>query len=530
VLLLYPAGLDYLCAFFGCLYAGMVAVPAYPPLNARLHGRLARVAEDCRAGAALTTAAALAALPERSTLPAPLARLQWLTTDAHLDGLEHAWRETSPAPSQLAFLQYTSGSSGVPKGVMLTHRNLLHNVGAIVSRMAFERDDKVFSWLPPYHDMGLIGSILTPLCAAVPLVFMTPHAFLRRPARWLRGIAEHGCTISGAPNFAFDLCVDKVRDDELATLDLSEWSLAFTGAEPIKRDTLARFAQRFGACGFQDRAFYPCYGMAETTLLVTGKPRHEPYRSTPIDHAAYARERHAVPVEPGNDPSERVDHVVSCGVPADGLSVVVVDPVDLTPLEPGRVGEILIAGESVASGYWQRETETLATFGAVVPGRDGTYLRSGDLGFFHGGELHVSGRLKDTLIIRGVNHFPQDIEGTVDRCHEAVRPGCGICFPVEQAGGEVLVFVQEAGTRDKALAPEILRAIRSAIVERHDVDPHAVVLIEHGTLPKTTSGKLSRRPCRDAYLNGELDVIARWQRGMDDVAAPGAPPRHAETT
>jgi acyl-CoA synthetase (AMP-forming)/AMP-acid ligase II len=523
VLLLYAAGLDYLAAFFGCLHAGMVAVPAYPPLNARLHDRLARVADDCDAALALTTSSTLEALPDRASLPAPLARLHWLATDARLDGLEHAWRETAPAPDRLAFLQYTSGSSGVPKGVMLSHRNLLHNVRAIVSRMAFTAQDKVFSWLPPYHDMGLIGSILTPLCAAVPLVFITPHAFLRRPARWLRGIAEHGCTISGAPNFAFDLCVDKVRDDELAALDLSSWSLAFSGAEPVRRDTLARFERRFAACGFDTRAFYPCYGMAETTLIVTGKRREAPYATCAVDKDRYARDLVAVPVDAAHAPPEGLRHVVSCGVPADGMRVVVADPVSLEPLAPGRVGEILIAGESVAGGYWNREAETLAVFGAAVPGHEGAWLRSGDLGFFHDGELHVSGRLKDTLIIRGVNHFPQDIEGTVDRCHDAVRPGCGLCFAVDGPGGEQLVFVQEVAARDAARADEIVRAIRGAIVERHDVDPFAVVLIEQGSLPKTTSGKLSRRPCREAYLQGALRVVAR--RELRQVPEPALCPR-----
>jgi acyl-CoA synthetase (AMP-forming)/AMP-acid ligase II len=524
VLLLYPAGLEYLCAFYGCLYAGMVAVPAYPPLNPRLRSRLAAVADDCQASAALTTHTVVDALGERAQLPVPLARLRWIATDEPLDVFESGWREPVVESEQIAFLQYTSGSTGTPKGVMVTHGNLLHNLYAIALHFQFRPDDHNLTWLPPYHDMGLIGAILGSFCAGVPVSFMAPASFLRRPERWLREVSSRRCTISGAPNFAYELCLEKVSDDELATLDLASWSLAYSGAEPVRADTLTRFAKRFGPCGFQRRAFYPCYGMAETTLYVTGKPRNEEPKTLRIDSGVYANDARAVvATDPHGD--DATLEIVSCGVPADGLDVLIVDPVTLCPLPDGDVGEIRVAGASVASGYWQRGALTIETFGECVETKAGAYLHTGDLGFILDGELYVSGRLKDLIIIRGVNHYPQDIEGTVNSCHEAIRTGCGIAFSISDAKDERLVFVQEVGRRDVARGDEIFSAIRDAIVTRHDIQPFAIVLIENGTIPKTTSGKLSRNPCRSDYLSRKLASIAMWTNPLfskttDAASAP----------
>jgi acyl-CoA synthetase (AMP-forming)/AMP-acid ligase II len=509
VLLLYPAGLDYLCAFFGCLYAGMIAVPAYPPLNPRLRSRLAAVADDCQASAALTTHAVLTALGERTQLPSPLARLRWITTDDSLDAFESVWREPMVDQGQIAFLQYTSGSTGTPKGVMVTHGNLLHNLYAIALHLQFSADDHHLTWLPPYHDMGLIGAILGSFCAGAPVSFMMPASFLRRPERWLREISSRRCSVSGAPNFAYELCMDKVTDDDLAALDLSCWTLAYSGAEPVRADTMARFSERFGSCGFQRKSFYPCYGMAETTLFVTGKPRDEPPSTVVIDAGLYAKDAVALTVAAPGSGAPSVE-IVSCGIPAEGLDVLVVDPATLQPLPDCAVGEIVVSGPSVTAGYWQREAETVATFGAYIGERAAPFLRTGDLGFMRAGELYVSGRLKDMIISRGVNHYPQDIEGTVNHCHEAIRPGCGIAFSVSEANEERLVFVQEVGRRELARADEIFRAMREAIVERHDVQPFAIALIESGTIPKTTSGKLSRRPCREDFLSQRLALIAQW--------------------
>jgi acyl-CoA synthetase (AMP-forming)/AMP-acid ligase II len=507
VLLLYPAGLDYLCALFGCLYAGMVGVPAYPPLNPRLRDRLAAVAEDCGASAALTTVAVLELIGDRA---GPPGRLRWLATDTALTHLEDAWRDPGVTRDRIAILQYTSGSTGTPKGVIVTHGNLLHNVYLIALHLQFRPDDHHLTWLPPYHDMGLIGALLGSFCAGVPVSFMAPTSFLRRPERWLGELSRRRCTVSGAPNFAYELCIEKISEEALGALDLSDWQLAYSGAEPVRADTLNRFAERFGVCGFRRAAFYPCYGMAETTLFVTGKRREAPPRTLAIDSNLYANEDRAV-VRAGalKDPSVR--QFVSCGEVASELDLRIVDPQAAIALGEGQVGEIWVAGPSVTRGYWRRESVTATVFGARLAGHEFAYLRTGDLGFMHDGELYVSGRLKDLIIIRGVNHYPQDIEKTVDLCHDAVRPGCGIAFCITEGNEDQLVFVQEVGRRDEARADEIITRMRDGIYSQHGIQPYAIVLIANGTIPKTTSGKLSSQPCRTQFLEGRLQVISQWK-------------------
>ncbi|MFM0043252.1 fatty acyl-AMP ligase [Paraburkholderia sediminicola] len=525
VLLLYPAGLDYLCALFGCLYAGMVGVPAYPPLNPRLRDRLAAVAEDCGASAALTTGAVLELVGDRA---GPPGRLRWLVTDAALGHLEDAWRDPGVTRDRVAILQYTSGSTGTPKGVIVTHGNLLHNVYLIALHLQFRPDDHHLTWLPPYHDMGLIGAMLGSFCAGVPVSFMAPASFLRRPERWLGELSKRRCTVSGAPNFAYELCIEKIPEEALAAFDLSSWQLAYSGAEPVRADTLDRFAERFGACGFRRAAFYPCYGMAETTLFVTGKRRDEPPRTLTIDSVAYANEARAV-VREGALADPSVSEFVSCGEVATDLDLRVVDPHSVLELSEGRVGEIWVAGPSVTSGYWRSTPGTAGIFDGHIAGRDHAYLRTGDLGFMHNGELYVSGRLKDLIIIRGINHYPHDIERTIDLCHDAVRPGCGIAFCITAGNEDHLVFVQEVGRRDEARSDEITARMRDVIYSQHGIQPYAIVLIANGTIPKTTSGKLSRRPCRTQFLEGRLQVISQWMNPRFACMEQGVaePPRHA---
>ena len=506
VLLLYPAGLDYLCALFGCLYAGMVAVPSYPPLNPRLRDRLCSVAADCGATAALTTAATLTQCGEAvNALPT----LRWLTSDGALDHLEGEWCDPFVSREHIAILQYTSGSTGTPKGVVVTHRNLLHNAYLIALHLQFRPGDHHLTWLPPYHDMGLIGALLGSFCAGVTVSFMAPAAFLRRPERWFSELSKRRCTVSGAPNFAYELCIDKVPDEALHEFDLSCWQLAYSGAEPVRADTLTRFAARFGQCGFNRHAFYPCYGMAETTLFVTGKRRDEAPRTKWVDSVAYANEGRAIASEPSGA-GVPAREFVSCGETAIDLDVRIVAVESRQELPAGRVGEIWVAGASVTAGYWQRKEETAAAFNTRLAGRSEAYLRTGDLGFMDEGQLYVSGRLKDLIIIRGVNHYPHDIEHTVDECHDAVRPGCGIAFSVGVRNDEQLVFVQEVGRRDELRADEIISCMRGAIYTHHGIQPYAVVLIANGSIPKTTSGKLSRRPCRQQFLEGRLQVVSQW--------------------
>ncbi|WNG57427.1 amino acid adenylation domain-containing protein [Archangium gephyra] len=504
-LLLFPPGLEYVAAFWGCLYAGAMAVPAYPPDPMRLGRTLPRlqaIIADSRTRVALTTRAILD-FSEMVFAEAPeLRALNWVATDEVSASGEDAWRAPGLDRSTLAFLQYTSGSTSTPKGVMLTHGNLLENERMIQS--AFEHDERsiVVGWLPLYHDMGLIGNMLQPLYLGVPCVLMSPMDFLQKPLRWLQAISTYRATTSGGPNFAYDLCVRKISPAERETLDLRSWTLAFSGAEPVRRDTLDRFVEAFGPCGFRREAFYPCYGLAEATLIVSGGRKAEPPLVRGFDTRALARDSAVPSSGPDAQP------LVGCGQALPGERIAIVDPTTLAPCTPGKVGEIWVAGPHVAQGYWNRPQETEAAFRASLPGGDGPYLRTGDLGFLDGGELFVTGRLKDLIIIRGANHYPQDIELTMERAHPAVRPGCGAAFAVDANGEEQLVLVAEVDTRREPDTDALGAALRDAVARGHDLTAYAVVLLPPGSIPKTSSGKIQRRECRAGFLAGTLPALA----------------------
>jgi amino acid adenylation domain-containing protein len=500
-LLLFPPGLDFIAAFFGCLYAGVVAVPAYPPRpNDRSQSRLRAMAGDAEPRAALTTLAILAGAEGSRgllSLAPELAGLRWIPTDMLTDaGTGEDLPE--PDPEAIAFLQYTSGSTAAPKGVTVTHANLLHNERMIGAAFEQDEDSVVVSWLPLYHDMGLIGGVLQPLHAGARCVLMSPVAFLQKPLRWLAAISRYRGTTSGGPNFAYDLCARRIGPEEREGLDLSSWRVAFNGAEPVRAGTLERFAEAFAPCGFRREAFYPCYGLAEATLFVTGgvpgrRPRVE------------------------EDPAGR--RLVSCGRPWMGQRVVIADPETGTEQPPGVEGEVWVCGPSVARGYWRRDEETARDFNAFLPGSgEGPFLRTGDLGFLHEGELFVTGRLKDLIILRGRNHYPQDVELTAERSHPDLRPGNGAAFSVETGGEERLVVVHEVERRRREGLEEVAEAVRRAVAEEHEAQVHEVVLIRAGSLPKTSSGKVQRRLCRDLYLRGELAVVARSALAGRDAA------------
>jgi acyl carrier protein len=388
---------------------------------------------------------------------------------------------------------------------MLTHANLLHNSSAIRQCFSAGDDSRGVIWLPPYHDMGLIGGVLQPLYGGFPVVLMSPLAFLARPLRWLQAITRHRGTISGGPNFAYDLCVRKIGPAERATLDLGSWQLAFNGAEPIHPDTLDRFVTAFGPCGFRREAFYPCYGLAEGTLISSGGQHG---RTPTVLSVAKEALGGGQAIAPRAD--EAAQPLVSCGASIAGQELIVVDPERHVPVAAGRVGEIWLRGPSVARGYWQRGEETAASFQARRADTDeGSYLRTGDLGFIVDGELYVTGRIKDLVIVRGRNLYPQDIERTAVACHAALRPGCAAAFAVAAAGEEHLVIVLEADARVSFAAPALVEAIRRAVAEEHEVQAHAIVLVGPGGVPKTSSGKVQRRACRAQYLAGELTPIAK---------------------
>ncbi|HEX9670633.1 MAG TPA: AMP-binding protein, partial [Thermoanaerobaculia bacterium] len=518
-LLLYPPGLDYVGAFFGCLYAGVVAVPVYPPPPHRPPTRLLAILGDARPQLALADRATLA---RGGRQLAAAAGLRLLATDDLPAERAAAWREPALDGESLAFLQYTSGSTAAPKGVMLTHGNLLANLELIGRSFALSPADRSVIWLPPYHDMGLIGGLLSPVFAGYPATLLAPVAFLQKPLRWLRAIARSGATVSGGPNFAYELCCRKVPAEERQGLDLSRWSVAFNGAEPVRAETLDRFAAAFAPCGFRREAFYPCYGLAEATLLVSGGARVE----APVARSFVAAELegHRAAAAPEEDSGAR--RLVGCGRSPAGQQVVIVRPEPRTLCPPGEVGEIWVRGPSVARGYWRRPEETAATFGARLPDgapdalAEGPFLRTGDLGFLDGGELFVTGRVKDLIILRGRNHYPQDLEATVERSHPALRPGCGAAFAVEVDGEERLVVAQEVErtARDTA-GEEAVAAIRRALAEEHEVQVYAVVLLRPAALPKTSSGKVRRHAARAEFLAGTLAALGAWRAPREEAAA-----------
>lgn len=502
-ILLYPPGQDYLTAFFGCLYAGVVAVPAYPPRNQRNTPRIQAIIADAQAAIILTTTTILPTVQSLLTKHTDQGNLRWLTTDNLAQGIEDCWQQPAIDAQTLAFLQYTSGSTGTPKGVMLSHGNLLHNAAVTYQIMEHSPESQFVSWLPIYHDMGLIGGILQPLYGGFGCVLMSPTSFLQRPYRWLQAISRYRGTTSGGPNFAYELCIQRITPEQRSTLDLSSWSVAFNGAEPIRQETLERFSATFAECGFRPEGFYPCYGMAEATLMVSGgiKKALPPCKTV----AKSALERHQV-LEAAT--SDDIQTFVSCGQSVPQQQIVIAHPETLSRCQPDEVGEIWVSGPSIGQGYWNRPQETEQTFHAFLKDTgSGPFLRTGDLGFLHNGELFITGRAKDLIIIRGRNLYPQDIELTAERSHSSLRSGSGAAFSVEVGNEERLVVVQELEFRAKPNLEEVIAAIRQAVTEEYEVQVYAVVLIKPGTIPKTSSGKIQRRATKADFLAGQLDVV-----------------------
>jgi acyl-CoA synthetase (AMP-forming)/AMP-acid ligase II/cyclopropane fatty-acyl-phospholipid synthase-like methyltransferase len=516
VLLVLPPGLDFVAAFFGCLYAGAIAVPAYPPDPARLARTLPRlesIARDASARFALTTGT-LALLAEQVLSEAPvLAGLAWIACDTLHERRASSWTAPALDSGSLAFLQYTSGSTGAPKGVMVSHGNVLANLALIHESVQQQPDGCCVLWLPPFHDMGLLN-MLYAMAVGFPCVTMSPAEFLRNPVAWLEAIGRYRATYSGGPNFGYDLCARKATPDQVRALDLSSWRVAFNGAESVRAETLDRFAKVFGPCGFSARAFLPCYGLAEFTVDVTGANVGAGALRKAFDHDDLAQGRASV-VE-GPAANRRVVVLVSSGTIKSGHSLAIVDPETRLQVDDGRVGEIWASGPSVAQGYWGNEQATQDAFRARQADGSGPFLRTGDLGFVLGGELFVTGRRKDVIIIRGRNHHPQDIERTVERSHPAVRPGCSAAFSVPADGDspEQLVVACEIDPRKQADPAAVIQAVRTAIPEQHEIVPAAIALLASGTLPKTSSGKVQRSATKQAFLQGTLGTVATW-RGSD---------------
>jgi len=511
VLLVYPPGLEFIAAYFGCIYAGVLPVPATYPKPRRPMPRLDSIVADCQPQLVLTHSSSLDGLALDKLSPA-LQELVWEPTDHLASSVGSGFQAVARTANDIAFLQYTSGSTSEPRGVIVSHGNLIHNLQAICEGFAVGShgdSDEIATgvfWLPAYHDMGLIGGILAPIFVGGTSYLLAPTTFLRRPLRWLELLSRVEADISGAPNFGYKLAVEKTTAAERAQLNLKNWQVAFCGAEPIHHETLNDFSDAFAEAGFSPAAFYPCYGLAETTLLATGGKGPTGPNILHVDRQELGNHR-GVSI---NSSHPRAQALVGCGKAHNGNTVKVVDPKTNHELEEGEVGEIWVGGGSVACGYWNRDELNKEIFQASID-NDGqqNYLRTGDLGFHHQGELFVTGRLKDVIIIRGRNHYPHDIEHSTQHAHEAVDMGAA--FSVEGEREEQLVVVHQIRREHrKADKNEVLRAIRKRIVDEHELDPHAILLIRPASLPITSSGKVQRNKCRELYLAGQLSVVGEW--------------------
>ena len=516
-LLVYPytAGLEFIAGFLGCLYAGVIAVTDYPRQHIKSLGQYQDRIIDSQAAIILTTQefgdrvkGQLVAHPDMAL---KLKALPWIESDRLDLNLALQWQPPKITSDTLAFLQYTSGSTGQPKGVMITHGNVLHNSQVIYQSFGHHDRTKILMWLPMFHDMGLIGGVMQPLFAGLPGVLMSPMALAQKPFLWLQALSKYQITTSGGPNFAFDLLCQKITDEQRETIDLSHWEVAFTGAEPVRAETIEKFVELYKPCGFKPEAFYPCYGMAEATLFITGIDASQSPSITYLDKKALSEDK--VVVVDSDHPNSKA--VVSCGHTWLGDEIIIVDPETKTQCASDRVGEIWTAGTGIGRGYWQREEQTANTFQAnLANNSDKTYLRTGDLGFIKDDELYITGRIKDMMILWGRNHYPQHIEETVETCHLALRPNHGAAFSVEVNGEEQLVVAHEINRSDlrKLNAEEVIGAIRLAVGEQNMANVFAVALLKTGSIPKTTSGKIQRRTCQKMFLDGSLNTVAQWQQ------------------
>ena len=536
VLLLYPTGIDYVAAFYGCLYAGAIAVPAYPPDPTRLDRSLPRlmaIVNDCLPTLALTVkrflpllrlisaqslvVGAVKRLPLAHRFAGPrmerlasvdasaLTSIPWIPTDRIDSSVGACWQGQPIHPTDVAYLQYTSGSTAEPKGVMITHAEVLANGRMANALLHVDGESTAVGWVPLYHDLGLVCYVLLGVLIGYRCVLISPLHFLKRPAFWLESIARFRGVNNAAPNFAYDLCVRKTTPEQRAAFDLTCWRIAGNGGEVVRADTLSRFSEAFAVSGFQRRAFYPTFGLAEAVLFASiGKSPESEARVRAVD--AHSLNRGSVRDAEAGRPS--ID-LVSCGTPGTGHRAIAVDPQTFCACAEDRVGELWVGGPSVPQGYWNRPQASDDVFHAYMVGGDGSrWLRTGDLGFIDRGEVYVTGRIKDLVIVRGVNYYPQDIETTAQSVSSVLRPGCGAAFSVDEEYEEHLVLLQELDSKALAGASQIAAGIRTAVATAHGIAPGRIVFVAIRSLPKTSSGKLQRSACRAEWLAGRLKVLS----------------------
>jgi acyl-CoA synthetase (AMP-forming)/AMP-acid ligase II len=506
VLLFYLPGLDFVTAFFGCLAAGAVPIAVNPPLPTERTSRIQAIVEDAGAEAVLTAGNLQPILQSWLEQDERLARLPLISTDALAEAADGP-EPHRPTREDLAFLQYTSGSTTSPRGVRVGHDNLMANLECIRHTIQLDERSVSVTWLPCFHDMGLINGVLEPVYAGCQSVMMSPLAFIRRPRRWLEAISRYRGTHSGGPNFAYDLCLRKIPAHEREGLELGSWRQAYLSAEPIRGETLKRFHEAFAAQGFQYKAFYPCYGLAEATLAVTGGDLESEPLLLSIDNTAVEQGRVAE-VAPGTPGSLLV---VGCGSAGLDTEVLLVDPETRQRVAPERIGEVWVRGPGVARGYLGRPEESRESFEARLDTGEGPFLRTGDLAFKRGEEVFIVGRLKDVIIIRGRNYHPHDLEWTVGQSHPALRAGCAAAFLLEEDGKQKLIVAQELQREHQEAAPleEMIGQIRQAVSEQHGLQLHSAVLVRPGGIPRTSSGKIQRRQCRALFEAGKLEELAR---------------------
>lgn len=513
VLLLFPPSLDYIISFYSCLFAGVIAVPAYPP-DTRNISRIQTIINDADAQLALSNSDIIAKyannkISDNSEHTQKINDIKWLCFNDVGNGQIINSKKVTVDNGSVAFLQYTSGSTNNPKGVMVTHQNIIANCH--VTNVSFKIDPSgcVISWLPPFHDMGLIGGILQPVYAGVPGILMSPMSFLKRPVRWLNAITKYsllGPISSGAPNFAYDLCVQRITEDQIDMLDLTNWRIAFSGAEQVRSYTLEKFHQKFKRVGFKQQSFFPVYGLAEGTLLASAPEAEKGATIKTFDSSKLLN--HKVKECPKN--TLGANEIVGCGSQIENHILKIVDPDTCRETASDAIGEIWLKGPSNAKGYWNNKNATEQTFGAYIANTgEGPFLRTGDMGFLHNNQLYITSRIKDLIIIRGRNHFPHDIELTVEESHPLLRKGNSAAFSIEVKNEEKLVIVQEIIKRNlvQEETETIFNAIAHNLSNKHNLQAHAILLIEQSSIPKTSSGKIQRQSCKKKFLNNELIVV-----------------------